>query len=245
MTQLCGVASKKAAINQLVDVSIVIPVHNEGSNILPLMNEINDCLQSLRIAFEVIWIDDASSDNTQQVLKEIEARYRNISSICLPTRSGQSAAIWRGLAAVRGKVIVTMDGDGQNDPKDIARLLEALVDADLVVGWRKVRRDSVLKRSFSISANFFRNIVTGSDIQDSGCSLRAFRCDLIPTLIPFHGLHRFLPTLAEISGRRIKVVATEHRVRKHGVSKYGTVSRGIISIVDCMALGWLKCRRIK
>lgn len=207
-----------------------------------LMQEIVQVLDSRD--FEVIWVDDASTDGTIDELAEFTQRFPQARVIRLSARGGQSLALWKGLQNARGYKMVTLDGDGQNDPKDMLRLLDELRDFEFVIGWRKQRMDRLSKRLFSCFANFSRNLITRSQIPDSGCALRAFHRDVISDLIPFHGLHRFLPTLAEIAGRRVRVIEVNCRPRERGKSKYGVFDRLCIPLLDCLMLAWLKIRRL-
>lgn len=227
-----------------IDISIVIPVRNECGNVNPLMVEIACVMRKLGWSFEVIWIDDASDDTSPLELGHIHIEYPEAAVITLAKRSGQSAALWSGLLSTKGEFIVTMDGDGQNDPHDIPRLLQELSACDLVVGHRLKRKAPLGKRLFSYYANFGRNLITGSRIPDSGCALRAFRREIVNDLIPFRGLHRFLPTIAENAGRRVRIVEVNDRPRTRGKSKYRVLDRAIVSLLDCAMLRWMKWRKI-
>jgi len=229
--------------------SLVIPVHNEAGNVTVLLDALLLVLAAplsptVR-AWEVIWVDDGSTDRTTDELIAAAAGNDRMRILRLPRRCGQSAALWTGLSAARGEVIVTLDGDGQNDPADIPRLLEALERADMVVGHRVRRHDRLGKRAFAWLANGLRNWLTGSQIPDSGCGLKAFRREVAASFLPFEGLHRFLPTMAEIAGYRVLSIRVNHRPRKRGRSKYGVLDRLIGPLLDCLMLSRLKKRRLQ
>jgi dolichol-phosphate mannosyltransferase len=223
--------------------SVVIPLHNEEEVVGPTAIELLQTFALFAPTWEVIFVDDGSTDETFNLLGPFEKELP-IRVVRLPKRMGQSAALYAGLAIANGSLIVTMDGDGQNDPKDIFKLLESLQDCDLVVGNRLTRQDSLKKRWFSRVGNFVRNQLTGSQIPDSGCGLKAFRREWIAKLIPINGMHRFIPLMVEIAGGRVVSVDVSHRPRSGGRSKYGIIDRLLIPFVDCAALAWLKRRSL-
>lgn len=229
------------AINR--QLSVVIPLHNEEDVVGPTAIELLQTFALFAPTWEVIFVDDGSTDETFKLLGHFEKELP-IRVVRLPKRMGQSAALYAGLAIASGSLIVTMDGDGQNDPKDIFKLLESLQDCDLVVGNRLTRQDSLKKRWFSRVGNFVRNQLTGSQLPDSGCGLKAFRREWIAKLIPVNGMHRFIPLMVEIAGGRVVSVDVSHRPRSGGRSKYGILDRLLIPFVDCAALAWLKRRRL-
>jgi dolichol-phosphate mannosyltransferase len=225
-----------------LDLSIVIPVHNEQGAIAQLVNEIEKELFGMR--WELICVDDGSIDRTLDVLREIAGRLPQLQVLHLDRQYGQSAALWRGLKATRGRIIVTLDGDGQNDPANIPILLAELDSADFVIGWRRERNDPWSKRIFSCLANYLRRLFTRSKIPDSGCSLRAFRREVISDIIPLRSLHRFLPTMLEMAGKRIRFVPVNHRSRSSGRSKYGFLDRLAAPIFDFILLQCIAIRRL-
>ncbi len=254
-----GTATKSAKNTREVeiDLSVVIPVFNEAANVGPLMAELAATLAAIEYphpgplpggegeeAWEVIWVDDGSSDGTREELVRLGARHPEARALALPEHRGQSAALWAGLMAARGQTIVTLDGDGQNDPADIPRLLAALESADLVVGCRRQRRDPLARRLFAAAANAARNLLTGSRLPDSGCGLKAMRREVLACLLPFDGVHRFLPTLAEIGGWRVRSLDVHHRPRARGRSKYGVWGRLIGPLLDCLMLRRLARRQL-
>lgn len=217
-------------------ISIVIPVFNEGPNVASLMRELEAVMGSLGRKWQVIWVNDGSTDDTLKELQQLNPTHAYV--IHKAKRNGQSSALLDGLIASRGATIVTLDGDGQIDPADIPALLTALDKADFAIGWRRTRQDDLSKRIFSRLANQVRNVITCSKLPDSGCSLRAFRRHILADLFPISSLHRFLPTIFELSGRRTAVVPVRHRPRVHGVSKYGVIDRIISPLLVCL---WLRC----
>ncbi|MEX2175806.1 MAG: glycosyltransferase family 2 protein [Pirellulaceae bacterium] len=225
--------------------SLVIPVFNEAGNVAPLMVEVAQVLHATDAAWEVLFVDDASTDGTLAELRTLAGGQGSVRVLSLARQAGQSLALWAGLRAALGSSIVTLDGDGQNDPRDIPRLLAALDSADMVVGFRKRRCDPLVKRLFAGLANLARNFLTGSRLPDSGCGLRAFRRELLDCFLPFDGLHRFLPTMAEMAGYRVKSLEVNHRPRRRGRSKYGILDRLAGPLLDCLMLRRLKKRKLR
>jgi dolichol-phosphate mannosyltransferase len=224
------------------ELTVVIPVYNEAENIEPLFLELFPVLSSLDKNFEVLYIDDASSDGSVSVLEELSKSYSELRMVRHRTNCGQSAAIATGFANARGGVIVTMDGDQQNDPADIPLLLDALKDADAVCGVRRKREDNWIRRISSRIANGFRNWITGDNISDAGCACRAMRRDVLRELPVFNGMHRFLPTLLRLQGYTVTEISVNHRPRIRGISKYGIGNRMFRGIVDCFAIRWWRMR---
>lgn len=231
-----------------VEVSVVVPVRDEEDNVLPLIGEIHAALSG-REAFEIIYADDGSSDGTAERLAEARARYPEVRVLRHVASCGQSAAIRTGVRAARGTIIVTLDGDGQNDPADIPALLDAwraegrLPDLGMVTGQRVRRRDSGLRRLSSRIANGVRSRLLDDGIADTGCGLKAFSRDAFLTLPYFDHMHRFLPALMRREGHAVAVVPVNHRPRQAGRSKYGVSNRLWVGIVDLCGVMWLKRRR--
>jgi dolichol-phosphate mannosyltransferase len=224
--------------------SVVIPVYNEAGNIAELMVELKNAMSNLYEDWEVIWVNDGSTDHSKREILQACHSVENSRNINFESRGGQSKALWAGINAAIGQYIITLDGDGQNDPADILSLIPMLNFGDMIVGNRVHRRDSCSKRYFSFFANRFRNLITRSSIPDSGCALKVFRRELITRFIPFHGMHRFLTTLAEINGGKVVSVHVRHRARVLGKSKYTNFHRILLPILDCCMLAWLNYRRI-
>jgi dolichol-phosphate mannosyltransferase len=221
-------------------VSVVIPLYNEEDNIAELQKELAAALAG--IDHEIILVDDCSQDQT---LARIERR-PEVRVIEFAKNTGQSAAMYVGIQAALGDVIVLLDGDRQNDPADIPKLLAGIEEgADLVCGYRANRQDSGFKRLQSRIANAVRSRFTGDGVRDTGCTLKAMRRECREALVPFHGMHRFIPALIKGLGYKIAEVPTHHRPRVAGVSKYGFGNRAWRATCDMFAVKWLLTRQIK
>jgi dolichol-phosphate mannosyltransferase len=228
--------------------SIVVPVHNERENIRPLVTEILRALEPRIPRFEIIYVDDASTDGTAEELARTRAGVPGLRVIRHSVRSGQSAALLTGVLHARHDWIATLDGDGQNDPADIVRLVERLADAPessrMLVGWRTRRNDSFLRRVSSRVANGVRSRLLRDGTPDTGCGLKLFERALFLRLPYFDHMHRFLPALAQRAGADVESVPVGHRLRSHGRSKYGLFGRLCEGIVDLFGVMWL-IRRAK
>lgn len=222
-----------------MDLSVVIPLYNEEENIEELHKKLSETLNQLSISYEIIYIDDGSSDNTLKKLEEIQKNDPHLVVLAFRRNFGQTAAFAAGFDFARGDVVITMDGDLQNDPVDIPKLLEAIKDADLVSGWRKKRKDPFLSRRFpSIVANWLIGKVTGVRIHDYGCSLKAYRREVVKNLRLYGEMHRFIPALASWYGVKIKEVEVTHHPRYRGKSKYG-IGRTIKVLLDLVTVKFL------
>ena len=221
------------------DVSVVVPLYNEEQSVAMLQRELADALTGLD--YEIIFVDDGSQDETGA---RIAANSRT-RVLHFEKNAGQSAAIFAGLQAVRSEVAVLIDGDLQNDPADIPRLLaEISRGADLVCGYRARRKDTLLKRITSRVANFVRSRFTRDGVRDTGCTLKAMRRDCIGALVPFKGMHRFIPALVKGAGYRLVEIPVNHRPRRFGQSKYGLGNRALRATVDMFGVRWLLSRRL-
>ncbi len=221
------------------DVSIVIPVYNEAPNIEPLMIEIEAAFSRTSLRFEAIWVDDASDDSTGVLVDKLAEDYPWVRALHHRRNCGQSAAQASGFAAASGNVVVTIDGDGQNDPRDIPRLLKALeAGVHCVAGVRRQRRDNWARRVSSKIGNRFRDFVTGDRMSDAGCTMRAVRYSCLAEVPRFNGMHRFLPTLLRAQGYVVVERFVEHRPRTAGKSKYGVWNRLWRGVLDCLAVRW-------
>jgi dolichol-phosphate mannosyltransferase len=225
--------------------SIVSPVYNEAESLAPLWQELCAVFPTLPQPVEVIFVDDGSTDGSAEILQRLAKEDPRVRLIRFEANAGLSAAFYAGLHAARGRIVATMDSDLQNDPRDIARLLTYLGDADAVVGWRHVRHDSWLKRVSSRIANGVRKLVTDDDVEDSACSLRVMRREGVSAVPPFRGMHRFMPTLLKIAGFRVVQVPVNHRFRKFGRSKFGVSDRAFSAFADLLVVRWMMSRRLR
>jgi dolichol-phosphate mannosyltransferase len=229
-----------------MDLSVVVPVHNEAGNIGPLLEEIHAALEG-RCDFEIIYVNDGSTDDTPSQLAAAARRYARLRVIRHRVACGQSTALRSGIRAARAEWIATLDGDGQNDPADILRLLETARGADdvrlrMVAGFRRRRQDSWIKRVSSRVANGVRSRLLGDATPDTGCGLKVFARDIYLELPYFDHMHRFLPALVQRAGWKVTSVEVNHRHRERGASKYGTLDRLAAGIVDLLGVMWLKRR---
>jgi len=227
-----------------IDLSVVVPVYNEEENLPILIPQIAQVLESLGESYEMIFVDDGSSDGSRRILKDMASQYSSLHILAFKENCGLSAALFAGMKDARGKKIVTLDSDLQNDPADIPRLLEKLTEYDMATGWRQKREDPWLKRISSKIANFIRNRLGGENIQDSACTLRAFKRECIKEIKFFNGMHRFLSTLMRMEGYRVIEVPVSHHPRKFGKSKYNIRNRMGRAFIDLLAVKWMKSRHI-
>ena len=228
-----------------LEVSVVIPAYNEEESIGACLEELKPVMDSLGAAYEIIVVDDGSTDRTVEILRQQKQSLRQLVVLRFDGNHGQTAAFDAGIKAARGEVIVTMDADMQNDPADIPRLLKLVGEWDVVCGYRRKRRDSLVRRVSSRIANWVRNRMTGESIRDVGCSLRAFKSEHAKQLKLFTGMHRFLPTLFRFQGCSITEIPVNHRPRRWGKAKYGIRNRLFRGLRDLMAVRWMKTRWLK
>ncbi len=222
-----------------MDLSVVIPLYNEEENIMELQRKIKETLDGLKLQYEVIYVDDGSTDNTLRYLEEIQKSDPHVVVLSFRRNFGQTAAFAAGFDFARGEIVVTMDGDLQNDPADIPKLIDAIKDADLVSGWRKKRKDPFFSRRLpSMIANWLIGKVTGVRIHDYGCSLKAYRREVVKNLRLYGEMHRFIPALASWYGVKIKEVEVVHHQRYRGKSKYG-IGRTIKVLLDLVTVKFL------
>ena len=230
-----------------MQLSIVVPVRNEQDNILPLLEEIHAALAAVAGDFEVIYVDDGSTDATPARLAEAMMRHPRLRVLAHRSSCGQSAALMTGFRAARGEWIATLDGDGQNDPADLPRLIAAREGAagsnvQLIAGYRKKRQDNWLKRFSSRVANGVRSRLLGDATPDTGCGLKLILRSACLELPFFDHMHRFLPALVQRNGGATVSVEVNHRPRSRGVSNYGLFDRLWVGIVDLCGVLWLKRR---
>jgi glycosyltransferase involved in cell wall biosynthesis len=226
------------------DVSIVVPVYNEERSLPDLVREIAESMASVGSIWEAVFVDDGSTDRSRQVLRELAMRDGRLRVAAMPRNSGQSAALAAGFRLARGRSVVTLDADLQNDPADIPRLLVALEGVAMVSGVRRNRRDDWLRRVSSRIANRVRSAALDDGVTDVGCSLKAYRREFLRDLPMFSGMHRFLPTLVRWNGARLAELDVHHRPRLHGVAKYGIGNRLFRALADLRAVRWMRSRWI-
>jgi glycosyltransferase involved in cell wall biosynthesis len=224
-----------------LDLSVVLPVYNEEDPLPSVISELSEVLGSMGCTYEIVAVDDGSTDNTVPLLRELQAQEHNLRIIQFRRNFGQTPAFQAGFDHARGDVIVTMDADGQQDPADIPALLATLEegDYDLVNGWRQDRKEPLTRKMLSFFGNRVIANTSAIDIHDRGCSLKAFRCDLAKQMKLYGELHRFLPELANLVGARIGEVPVNDRPRKAGKSKYGAFSRAPRVLLDLFTISFL------
>lgn len=228
-----------------VEISVVIPVFNEEENVETLTSELESALGRMGRPFEVIFVDDRSTDGSVGALRALQKTRPWLRVVRHRVNCGESAGHATGFRMARGEVVVTMDGDLQNDPADIPRLVGALgPDVAAVCGVRRERHDTWVRRLSSRIANGFRNVVTGDRIRDSGCACRAFRRSALREVPVFNGLHRFIPTLLRVQGYGVVEMEVNHRPRTRGRSKYGIHNRLWRGLRDCFGVRWYGARAI-
>jgi dolichol-phosphate mannosyltransferase len=232
-----------------MDLSIVIPARNEAENAAPLIGEIRAALAG-SLDYEIVWVDDGSDDATASEIIRLAAGKNDLCLVRHARSYGQSAAIRTGIEAARAPWIATLDGDGQNDPRDILQLWRVAREADnmlplLIAGSRRQRRDGWSKRAASRIANTVRRRLLGDDTADTGCGLKLFPRRLFLHLPAFDHMHRFLPALVLRAGGEVRSVPVNHRPRRRGVSKYGVFDRLGVGIVDLLGVLWLQRRALR
>jgi dolichol-phosphate mannosyltransferase len=219
-------------------VSVIVPVFNEEDNVAVLQKELDSALTGFE--HEIIFVDDGSTDRTAEKIE----RQPEVRVLRFEKNTGQSAAIYAGLKAARGAILVLIDGDLQNDPADIPGLIaEISRGADLVCGYRQKRKDTKVKLMTSWIANFVRSRFTKDGVRDTGCTLKAMRRECVEALVPFKGMHRFIPALIKGAGYRLVEVPVNHRPRRFGQSKYGLGNRAWRATIDMFGVRWLLSRQ--
>lgn len=230
-----------------VDLSVVAPAYNESANLSDLVGEVAQALSPLDRVWEMVVVDDGSTDDSVEVLRGLQQTYPSLRVIRLAKNSGQTAALDAGLKHARGRIIAMLDADRQNDPAEIPRLLAVVEsgECDFANGWRARRNDPWLRLVSTRIANGVRNRLTHEQIHDSACGLKVFRRECVADLKLFHGLHRFLPTLARLEGFRVREIEVNHRPRTAGVAKYGVWNRVFKALRDTFAIRWMQKRMIR
>lgn len=230
-----------------VDVSIVVPVYNEAESLPILLPEIGEAMVPTGLRYEVVCVDDGSQDRSAEIIREFREADPHVRLVRLKANAGETAATDAGLRTARGRWVVTMDADLQNDPRDIPALLSHLDRWDAATGWRVNRGagDSWVRRASSRIANRVRNALSDETIRDSGCTFRACRRECLRELVLYQGFHRFVPTLLRMRGFRVVEVPVNHRPRRFGQSKYGIGNRAWSAFKDLLAVRWMKDRLLR
>jgi dolichol-phosphate mannosyltransferase len=224
--------------------SLIIPAYNEQENIPALLARVAMALELVGQPFEVVVVDDGSSDATPALLAEAMGRYPWLRTLRLRRNCGQSAAFDAGFKAARGQIIATMDADLQNHPEEIPRLLPMLEGYDMITGWRRDRHDSRFRLLQTRLANRLRNWISDETIQDSASSLKIYRRHCLEGLQLYNGMHRFFPTLVKLRGYRVLETPVSHSPRRAGTAKYGFRNRALRAFVDLLAVRWMKKRHL-
>ncbi len=228
------------------DLSVVFPVYNEEENVPLLLSEIAAALYGRGWSYEIVAVDDGSTDRSLEMLRSLRAEYPTLRVLALEKNSGQTAALdaaWRG---AEGRLVVSLDADLQNDPADIPAMMQKLeqAKADMVIGVRVNRRDTWSRKMQSRIGNGVRNMITGDQITDTGCSLKLVKKEAVDRVRLFTGMHRFLPTLVRYAGYKVIEMPVNHRPRQFGVSKYGAMNRAFRGLADCFAVRWMGKRML-
>jgi len=241
MNQRCGSQADGCTL------SVVTPAFNEADNVVRLVEEIEAAVSPLGQPYEVIVVDDASTDQTSARLRDLMTSHPRLRVIRMRQRSGQSSALAAGLRHARGQYVATLDADLQNDPANIPAMLALITSGqcDMVNGWRAQRNDTWLRRVSSEVANGVRNAITREQVQDSACGLKVLRRECLADLVCFNGMHRFLPTLVRMQGFRVIEMPVLHRPRIAGKAKYGLFNRLIKPFMDTLAVRWMQNRMIR
>ncbi len=230
------------------EISLVIPCYNEEGNLRELIKAIRDALEPLKLPYEIVITDDCSADKSWEILKELAAGDPRVRVQRFASNCGESAASWAGLKAARGKYLVTLDGDLQNDPRDLPKFIEALKQFDCVCGTRIETRgkgDNFVRITSSRIANWVRNKLSGERISDAGCTYRGFKRECIENLKFFKGMHRFLPTLIKMEGFTVTEIPVTNNPRLAGHSHYGVWNRLFATFYDLLAVRWMKKRMFR
>ncbi len=226
-------------------ISVVIPAYNEVESLRPLTLEALDVMRGLGQPFEILFVDDGSRDGSRELLRALADEVPEVRFLGFKRNCGQTSAMAAGFQHAKGDVIVTLDADMQNDPHDIPLLLEKLSEYDMVCGWRRKRHDNIVRRISSRTANYVRNKLSGEEIIDVGCSLKACKRECVENLKLFEGMHRFLPTIVKLEGYSVVEVPVNHRPREFGASKYNIRNRIVKAFLDLLAVRWMKKRCIR
>ena len=228
------------------DLSVVFPVYNEEENIPILLREIAAALEGRGWTYEIVAVDDGSTDRSLEVLRASRERYPMLRVLSFDKNSGQTAALDAAWRAAEGHLVVSLDADLQNDPADIPNMIQRLEEttSDMIIGVRVNRQDTWSRKMQSKIGNGVRNWITGDQITDTGCSLKLVKREAIDRVRLFTGMHRFLPTLVRYAGYRVAEMPVNHRQRRFGTSKYGAMNRAFRGLADCFAVRWMGKRML-
>jgi glycosyltransferase involved in cell wall biosynthesis len=226
-------------------ISIIVPVFEEADNVQPMAREVAAAFAPVPNDWELVFVDDGSRDSTWAKITEAARANPRVRGVRHTRNAGQSAALWTGIQQTNRPLIATLDGDLQNDPADLPRLLEELETCDFACGWRANRQDSWLRKLSSRLARWARSTALNAEFRDTGCALRVFRRATLDGVFGFNGLHRFLPILVAGGGFRVREIPVNHRARVAGVSKYGVWNRLGRGLYDLVAIAWYQRRRFK
>jgi len=229
------------------DLSVVFPVYNEEENIPILLGEIAKALDGRGWTYEIIAVDDGSTDRSLEVLRQQRETYPTLRVLTFARNSGQTAALDAAWRAATGTYVVSLDADLQNDPADIPKMMQTLQDrgVDMIIGVRVNRNDTWSRRMQSRIGNGVRNWITNDQITDTGCSLKLVKREAIDRVKLYTGMHRFLPTLVRMQGYKVAEMPVNHRARQFGVSKYGAMNRAFRGLADCLAVRWMGKRMLR
>lgn len=228
-----------------VEISVIVPVFNEADNVLLLAREVAAAMERQTQSHELVFVDDASTDDTWRRIQEARRLDPRVRGLKHARNAGQSAALWTGIQATNSPIIATLDGDLQNDPADLPRLLAELAQVDFVSGMRLARQDDFVRRISSRIARWARRRALKVDFADTGCAVRAFKRTALTGVFPFNGLHRFLPIVVHGNGAKTLEIPVHHRPRMAGTSKYGVWNRLGRGLYDLLALAWYQKRRLR
>ncbi len=226
-------------------ISVIAPVYNEKENIPILIEKIEQVLKKRFTSYEIILVDDGSTDGSKEILDKEANKNGHIKVYHFTENNGQTAALAAGFKLCTGDLVVTMDADLQTDPEDIYTLLAYIDDYDMINGKRETREDGLKRKFSSFVGNTVRNFITDDNIKDTGCPLKLFKKEVVKSYYLFEGMHRFLPTLAKMNGFKVLEVPVRHYDRQYGKSKYGVFNRLFKGLKDAFAVRWMKKRKLK
>lgn len=230
-----------------MDLSVVFPVYNEEENVPILLDEIAKALDGQPWTYEIVAVDDGSSDRSLDALRAARAKHPNLRIVAFEKNSGQTAALDAGWRAARGQYVVSLDADLQNDPADIPKMMRRREElgVDMIIGVRVNRHDTWSRKMQSKIGNGVRNWITKDQITDTGCSLKLVRREAVDKVRLYTGMHRFLPTLVRMAGYKVAEMPVNHRARRFGQSKYGAMNRAFRGLADCLAVRWMGKRMLR